>query len=395
MNAMTTNLTGGSGRALTGRDLTRAVSALGEFLEPYRPLMARAEQREHLGLLVGGLLSDLERKSVEPIAARFEVPRRPLQRFVGEGHWSDQRVRDRIVEEVAAELGDAEGVLVLDGSGFHKQGPDSVGVERQWCGRLGKIDNCQVGYFLVYSAPKGDALVGAQLYLPKSWADDPDRREATYVPSERTFLKGWELADELVQAVAGRLRHTWVVGDDEFGRPSELRDRLADRGERYLLEVPSNTRVRRPPHWPGCRSKWGTVRKRLKSQAPHKWSRVHMRDGEKGPIEVEAFATRVETPRKDKPPRLETLLVMRNLSHTQTWYFLANGDAPLDLATLVGAAAHRHHVEQVFEAAKSEVGLDHYEVRSWIGWHHHITLSMLALWFLAAQRRRLGKKLQN
>lgn len=395
MDAMTAVLDTGSGQALNGKDLTSVVSSLRGFLEPYRPLMMRAEQREHLGVLVGGLLSDLERKSVEPIAARCQLPRRPLQRFVGDGHWSDSRIRERIQGEVGAELGDSEAVFVLDSSGFHKQGPDSVGVERQWCGRLGKIDNCQLGYFLVYSASKGDALVGAQLYLPKSWADDRQRCAATYVPEERRFLKGWEIADELVVAAAARLPHAWVIGDDEFGRPSEFRDRLADRGERYLLDVPSNTRVRRPPHWPGRSSKWGTVRKRLKSQAPHKWTRVHMRDGEKGPIVVEAFATRVETTRKGKPPRLETLLIMRNLNHTQTWYRLANGDAPLDVETLVRVAAHRHHVEQVFEAAKGEVGLDHYEVRSWVGWHHHMTLSMLAHWFLVTQRRTLGKKLPN
>ena len=382
----------GSVSMLDGKDLTSVVSALSVFLEPYRPLMARAEQREHLGIMVGGLLSDLERKSVEPIAARSQLPRRPLQRFVGDGHWSDERVRDKIQEEVAAAFGDGEAVYVLDSSGFHKQGPESVGVARQWCGRLGKIDNCQLGYFLVYSAARGDALVGAQLYLPESWADDPARRAAVYVPADRPFRKGWELADELIVAAAVRLPHAWVVGDDEFGRPSEFRDRLADRGERYLLEVPSNTRVRRPPHWAGRSAKWGTVRKRLKSQAPHKWTRVHLRDGEKGPIVVEAFATRVETTRKGRPPRLETLLVMRNLNHTQSWYFLANGDAPLEVETLVAVAAHRHHIEQVFEVAKGEVGLDHYEVRSWVGWHHHMTLSMLAHWFLVGQRRRLGKK---
>jgi len=379
-------------KRIEGRDLTSLVASLDLFLRPFRALMSRAEQREHLGVLVGGLLSDLERKSVEPIATRYGLPRRPLQRFVGDGCWDDRCVREAIRTQVSDEIGDPDGVLIVDNSGFHKQGIESVGVERQWCGRLGKIDNCQVGYFLVYATPKGDALVDAQLYLPKSWAEDPERRETTAVPPERKFLKGWELADELIVAASSHLPHSWILGDDEFGRPSEFRDRLADRGERYLLDVPSNLRVRKPPNWPGRSVKWKSLTKRSKTQPKGKWKRVRLRDGEKGPIDVEAFATRVETARKKAEPRLETLLVMRNLAHTQTWYLLANGDAPLDVEVLVRAASHRHHVEQVFGLAKGEVGLDHYEVRSWVGWHHHMTLSMLALWYLVRERRRLGKK---
>ena len=380
---------------IVGRDLTGLLSSLALFLRPYRALMSRAEQREHLSILVGGLLSDLERKSVEPIAARYGLPRRPLQRFVGDGCWDDRCVREALRTQVAEELGEAGGALIVDNSGFHKQGVESVGVERQWCGRLGKVDNCQLGYFLVYSTPKGATLVDAQLYLPKSWAEDAERRAATYVPQERRFLKGWEVADELLAAAAPHLPHAWILGDDEFGRPSEFRDRLADRGERYLLDVPSNLRVRKPPHWPGRSVKWQSLTKRARTHAPGKWRRVRLRDGEQGPIDVEAFVTRVETARKGAAPRLETLLVMRNLAHTQTWYLLGNGDAPLDVEVLVSAASHRHHVEQAFGAAKGEVGLDHYEVRSWVGWHHHMTLSMLALWHLVRERRRLGKKLLN
>lgn len=376
-------------------DLIGVVSSLQDFLAPYRKLMSRAEQREHLGVFVGGLLSDLERKSVEPIASRLGLPRRPLQRFVGDGCWGDERVREEIRAQVGREIGDPDGVLVLDNSGFHKQGMDSVGVERQWCGRLGKVDNCQIGYFLGYSTARGHALVDAQLYLPKSWAGDPERRSSVDVPAERVFRKGWELADELLLKAAPDLPHRWIVGDDEFGRPSEFRDRLADRGEPYLLDVPATVRVRKPPHWPGSAVTWKTVAKRARNQAPKKWRRVLLRQGEKGPVFVEAFATRVETSRKGGATRLETLLVVRNLAHTQTWYRLANGDAPLDVELLVGVSSHRHNIEQLFGAGKGEVGLDHYEVRSWVGWHHHMTLSMLALWYLVKERRRLGKKLLN
>jgi len=159
--------------------------------------------------------------------------------------------------------------------------------------------------------------------------------------------------------------------------------------------------VRKPSHWPGRAVKWKSVKKRKAQVPPNRWKRFTLRDGHKGPIEVVAFATRVETyrgveqreKRADGPGKKETLLIVQAVDSSTAWYFLAPADAPLDEAELVKVMAHRHHVEQVFELAKGEVGLDHYEVRSWIGWHHHITLSMLALWFLVLEQRRLGKKL--
>ena len=176
-------------------------------------------------------------------------------------------------------------------------------------------------------------------------------------------------------------------------RPTEFRDRLADRKEKYLLEVPSNTQVRRPLHWPGRTQRWCSVRQRRDQHLSHKWKQFTIRDGEKGPIEVRAFCTRVETRRKGAPAREETLLVMQALCGGQTWYFLAPKGVSIDAGALVRVAAHRHHIEQVFAFAKGECGLAHYEVRSWVGWQHHMTLSMLALWFLTLERRRLGKKL--
>jgi SRSO17 transposase len=382
----------GGSESVGASDVASCVRSLDAFLERYRPLMARSEQRAHMAVYVRGLLSGLERKSVEPIATMHGLYRRPLQHYIGAGLWADRPVRDEMCTQVVEEIGDRNGVLVLDGSGFHKQGVDSVGVDRQWCGRLGKIDNCQIGVFLAYSTPKGHTLIDGQLYLPKEWAEDLARREAAYVPPEVKFQTSWQIADALVARAGPHVPHAWIVGDDEFGRPSEFRDRLADRSERYLLEVPSNTLVRRPAHWPGRRQKWRQVHIRQETLPVERWTRLRLRDGEKGPLEVRAFCTPVETKRDGKPHRQEMLLVMQTLSGNRTWYFLANADAPRDPAHLVAVAAHRHRIEQVFEAAKGEVGLAHYEVRSWIGWHHHVTLSMLALAFLTLERRRLGKK---
>lgn len=381
--------------AVHADDIAKCTAGLSAFAARYKPLLARSDQEVHLGVYLEGLLSGLERKSIEPIANAHDIYRRPLQHFVGAGKWSDRDLRAEMQRHVVREVGSPDGVLVIDGSGFAKKGEESVGVARQWCGRLGKVDNCQIGVFLAYSAPGGSALLDADLYLPANWADDPVRRAKTHVPPDIEFQTSWELADALLQRVGPLMPHAWVVGDDEFGRPSEFRDRLADRGERYLLEVPSNTSVRRPPRWPGRKARWGSVARRKAKHPREKWVRLTVRDGDKGPIEVFAFCTRVETKRTGKGarPREETLLVMRTITDSQTWYLLAPAGTKLDTASLVQVASHRHHIEQLFGMAKGEVGLDHYEVRSWVGWNHHITLSMLALWFLVVERRRLGKKL--
>lgn len=374
-------------------DIAECGRSLSRFVERYKPLLARSDQEVHLDVYLEGLVSGLERKSIEPIATAHGLYRRPLQHFVGAGKWSDAEMRGEMQRHIVDEIGDPEGVLIIDGSAMPKKGEESVGVGRQWCGRLGKVDNCQLGVFLAYSAPGGMTLLDGDLYLPEDWAGDLTRREKAYVPTDVEFQTSWQLADALLRHVGPHVPHVWVVGDEDFGRPSEFRDLLADRGERYLLEVPSNTLVRRPPSWPGRKAKWGTVARRKAQHSLEKWTRIQVRDGEKGPIEVDAFCTRVETKRKGAPAREETLLVMRTVNRSQTWYFLAPKDIKLDTTCLVRVASHRHHIEQVFEMAKGEVGLDHYEVRSWVGWHHHIALSMLALWFLVLERRRLGKKL--
>lgn len=369
------------------------IASLILFLCRYKPYFPRSEHREHAQVYIEGLCSSLERKSVEPIATAHGLVRRPLQHFAGAGKWSDGSIRDEMRDHIGEEIGDPNGVFVIDGSAVPKSGTESVGVARQWCGHLGKVENCQVGVYLAYSARGSRTLLDGQLYLPEDWANDPVRRDKTHVPQDVVFRPSWQIADELIRKHASAVPHAWVVGDDEFGRPKEFRDALADRGERYLLEVPSNTIVRKPSNWPGRASKWRQVRKRKACAPRQQWKQFRLRDGEKGPIDVLAFSTRVETKRDGAPPRQETLLIVENLKRTQTWYFLAPGDAPLDTGILVGVMARRHDVEQVFQFAKGEVGLDHYELRSWVGWHHHVTLSMLALWFITLEQRRLGKKL--
>lgn len=374
---------------------------LTRLLSRYLPLFYRVEHRGHAAAFVRGLLSGLERKSVEPIANQASIPRKDLQYFVGCGAWDDERVLAELRRHVREELADDAGVIVLDASGFPKRGSHSCGVARQGCGRLGKKENCQIGVFLASTAANGHAPLDRRLYLPEPWADDPARRRECHVPEDVTYRKTWEIAHELLRRSGPEVPHGWIVGDDEFGRASEFRVRLRTDGERYVLDVPCNTNVRdldgrRPPR---RRAHRGVKRKppfvRVDTWArklpAERWTRLTVRDGAKGPLVVEAVSARVCAKLLRRIGPQERLLVIRTPGPEPQWtYCLSNAAPDVALAELVRARSCRHRIEEVFEQAKGEVGLGHYEVRSWVGWHHHVTLALLALGFLVLERRRLG-----
>jgi SRSO17 transposase len=374
---------------------------IARFLKRYLPLFYRREQREHAETFVRGLLSGLERKSVEPIAAQAGVARKDLQLFVGSGGWDDERVMAELRRHVQEELAAEDGVIVLDPSAFPKRGGHSCGVARQWCGRLGKKENCQIGVFLAYTSAKGHAPLDRRLYLPREWADDPLRRRECHVPEDVTYRKTWEIAHDLLRRSGADVPHKWVVGDDEFGRASEFRAALRGDGERYVLDVPCNTNIRdlggrRPPR---KRAHRGAKREvpfvRVDTWARKlpacRWTRLTIRAGEKGPLEVEAVSARVRARHLRRIGPEERLLVIRTVGPQPDWtYSLTDAPPEEPLSELVRVRSCRHRVEEVFQQAKGEVGLAHYEVRSWVGWHHHITLAFLALWFLVLERRRLG-----
>jgi SRSO17 transposase len=190
---------------------------LGRFLERYLPCFYRTEQRDHATRVIQGKLSGLERKTTEPIAQQAGEKRRPLQLFVGAGQWDDQAVRRELRQHVREEIGSRRAVLVVDGLAVPKKGTETCGVQRQWCGHLGKIENCQVGVFLAYASPRGRALVDSALYLPAEWAADLKRRAKTYVPEAVEFQEKWRLGLQQIRTSGGELPHGWVTGDDEFG----------------------------------------------------------------------------------------------------------------------------------------------------------------------------------
>src|SRR5712692_5368998 len=386
---------------LTAAAVRSCAQHLEAFVARYLPLFPRPEHRDHARTLLEGKLTGLQRKTTEPIATQAGQKRRPLQLFVGAGGWNDDAVLAELRRHVAEELAEDDGIWILDGSGFPKKGTQSCGVSRQWCGRLGKVDNCQVGVFLGYASRRGKALLDARLYLPKDWADDARRRAETYVPPGVVFQEGWRIALDLLEAASAGLPTGWVTGDDEFGRCSALRAQLRLQRRRYVLDVPCNTLVRDPQERrlatrPGGRPRlpeFERVDCWAARQPKGRWRKVKVRDGEKGPLAVQVLLATVQTREDDGcVGPLERLAVLRTLeAKPQTWYTLSNAKQA-QRAELARVHGGRHRVEELLAEGKGEVGLAHYEVRSWVGWHHHMTLSLLALWFLELERLRLGKK---
>lgn len=375
-------------RELTADDIADIKTRLNDFLEPFRDRFARHEQLAHAAVYLEGRTRKLTRRTIEPIANDNQLKRRPLQHFVGAGKWEDEGIRHEMCRQIGSQLGRANGVFILDGSGFQKAGPQSVGTQRQWCGRLGKEEQCQVGEFLAYAAAGSVTLLDCELYMPEFWIDDDERRAKCHVPDDVEFKAGWELAAAMVFRHREHLPHRWVVGDEMYGRPTELRDLFYREDEQYLLEVPAKAKIRlvRGGDWTNADA-WA-------QQLPKStWQRFTVRDAEKGPISLRAAKVRVYTPRTGAGTleRPETLLVVRNDRESKTWTYLGS-DTQASLGELVRVGSCRHGVEQALEMAKGDVGLDEYEVRSWVGWHHHMTLSMLALWFLVGEQRWLKKK---
>ena len=373
------------------------------FVEPFASCLVRSEQRQHALDFVSGLISDVDRKNTESIAYRHDQDRQELQHFIGQSKWDHCPLILELAHQVGQQLGRPDAVLVFDPSGFPKKGTESVGVQRQWCGRLGKVDNCQVAVLMGYVSGAEHALVNERLYLPKQWAQDRRRRKKCKVPREIRFRTRHDLSLEMLDEVGEMLPHAWIAGDDEMGRNSVFRRKLRERKEQYLLAVPSNTLIRdlqaEPPEYEGRGAKPKTPFTRADkwraSLPAEAWTKIDVRDGEKGPLVVEIVKCRVQakTDRRRVGPE-EILVVIRTrdergaIKHD---YYFSNAPPETTLAEFARVATAEHRIEECIQRGKSETGLADYEVRSWLGWHHHQTLSLIAAWFINTETRR-GKK---
>jgi SRSO17 transposase len=370
------------------------------FIGPFTASLEQPGQRRHAAESMTGLLSDLEHKTAEGIAYLLDQDRQPLQRFLGQADWDHRPLLAILAQQVGQRLGEPDGVIVFDPSAFAKKGDKSVGVARQWCGRLGKVENCQVGVYLGYVSRREQALVNFRLYLHEEWAKDRARRKEAGVPKAVALQTRHELALEMLAECGARLPHGWVAGDDEMGRPASFRQGLRDLGERYLLAVPSNTLVRDrevpPPEYAGRgrhpKAPFVRVDRWREALPEGAWVRIEVRDGEKGPLVVEAVKRRVRARSEtggEGPD--EILFITRELQADETYkldYYLSDAGADVPLHELARVAKAAHRIEECFERAKGEAGLADYQVRNWPGWHRHMTLSLLAAWFLNEETRR-------
>ena len=370
------------------------------FVEPFAENLPAPEYRRHAAEYVTGLMSRLERKTGEGIAYLYDQHRQGIQKFIGEVPWDHQPMLRTLAGQVAQELGEADGVIVFDPSGFPKKGTKSVGVAKQWCGRLGKIENCQVGIYMAYVTRKDHAIVNVRLYLNEKWSKNRARRKEAGVPRDVKFRTRHQLALEMLQESGGMLPHVWIAGDDEMGRPTGFRLELRTRGQRYLLAVPSNTTVRNieaplpeySGHGPRPRQAFQRVDRWCSKLPDDAWTQIEVRDGEKGPLVIEAVKCRVQARSEKRGTGPEELLFLtRERQADKTFkldYYLSNADPHVPLKELARVAKAAHRIEECFERAKGEAGLGDYQVRNWIAWHHHQTLSLLAAWFLNQETRR-------
>ena len=382
------------------------LTRLGKFLVPFAEQLVAPAQRQHTRTYIEGLLSSLPRKSAEMIAYQHDQDRKNLQHFLGVSGWDHRPLLRELARQVGREIGRADGVIVFDPSAFSKQGKKSVGVARQWCGRMGKVDNCQVGVYMGYVSSEEHALVDVRLYLPEEWTKDRKRCREAGVPKQVRFRTRHQLALEMLGEHGACLPHAWVAGDDEMGRVGHFRRDLQVLDEQYFLAVPCNTTIRDWDEAPA----YGRNGRRLKpcSQSVRAWSEalpesawttIHVRDGEKGPLQVEiAVGRRVEAKTDHRwLGYQETLVVVRSTGAdgTQKYdYHLSNGSLCTSPAEFARVWCAMHRIEECIKRGKSEAGLAEYQVRTWNGWHHHQTLSLIAAWFLVQETRR-GKKIHT
>lgn len=370
---------------------------LSEFTQLFGDTFGRIEPLELCELYLQGLLSNTQRKNVEAMALQLDGPGsvRNLQRFVSDYRWDESWLRQRHWELSAESLSDEQGVWSLDASEFAKKGEASVGVAPQYCGALGKTANCQSGVFICYSSPKGHLLMDSRLYLPQCWFEPEwaERREQCRIPEDVTFQTKPQLAVELLQRLLKKKRFggRWITCDCSFGNNGEFLEQLP-KDFYYLAEIACTRKVwiRQAPGHRELERQGGTVESLVQTKALLNWQTHKVAEGEKGPI-VAAFARARVYLNAERTPESERWLVLRNDPDGKIKYALSNAPEHLVMLELVRVSQARWPIERCFEEDKSELGLDHYEHRSWTAWHRHMRLVFLAQLFLVRLRLKYKK----
>src|SRR6266849_1148441 len=401
------------------QDIEHLVEALRDSHALYSPLLQRREQREAAYTYLQGLLAELPRKSIEPLVLALEGVHphavRAMQAFISEGAWNDGALLLQHWKEVEKDLGEDDGVLMVDGSDFPKQGVHSAGVKRQYCGELGKRANCQAGVFIGYASAQGYTVLDRRLYVPTEWLTDnvyAERRRQCGMPAEITFKTKPELAQAMLTAIVQTqaLRCRWVVADEAFGGNPGFLDGVAGLGLWYFAEVPHTTRVwdERPathvPPWRGRGRR--PQRERLVEGAPaartvlevaavlpaEAWTRQTIKEGSQGPMVAEFATLRVVAVRDALPGPDVWLVLRRHVETGELKTYLCNAPIEVAVETHVRMSGLRWPFVTCFEDSRLLLGMGSYEIRSWTGWHHHMTLVILAHFSVVRMSLRLKKK---
>jgi SRSO17 transposase len=399
------------------KDVDGFVHELRGYHELFSDCFAREEPRENFFRYMAGQFSELERKSIEPIALNIEDGKvRSMQRFVSDVVWDEEAIMRKYRSMVCEDLGDPDGALIFDETGFPKKGEESIGVARQYCGSLGKVDNCQVGVFAAYASRYGYSFLDKRLYLPEKWFDQEhaERRKKCKLPDTVTFKTKPQLAVDILEEIRKEqmLPIKYVLADSVYGTNPEFIEAVEKwTGVAYFASVCCDTlcwlqmpiTIEKQYSYKGetlskrvveaTEKKPITVETLAKNINDYFWYRRKVSEGTKGPIEYEFTKREVVLSKNGLPWKTVWLVIKRTLDNAPSYsYYISNAPKSTRLKTFVWLSGLRWAIEQCFEETKTELGMDQYEVRKYPGWNHHILTCMLAHFFLWHLKIKLGKK---